>query len=85
MSCAETTEPIDLPFWLWTRLGQRKHKFNRIRQEAPICRHWRAHCRHLANTIEPSVCGGNAVLCQSTLTTCCIDDSFVNLPMWSSE
>jgi len=28
-----------------------------------------AHWRHLANTIEPSVCGGDAVLCQITLTT----------------
>jgi len=28
------------------------------------------HWRHLANTIEPSVCGGDAVLCQITLTTC---------------
>jgi len=29
-----------------------------------------AHWRHLANTIEPSVCGGDAVLFQFTLTTC---------------
>ena len=27
-----------------------------------------AHCRYLANTIEPSMCGGDAVLCQLTLT-----------------
>ena len=35
-----------------------------------------AHWRHLANTIEPSVCGGDAVLCQITLTTCslCVTD-----------
>jgi len=26
--------------------------------------------RHLANTTEPSVCGGDAALCQITLTTC---------------
>jgi len=32
--------------------------------------HGRAHWRHLANTIEQSICGGDAVLCQSTLTTC---------------
>jgi len=31
-----------------------------------------AHWRHLANTIEPSMCDGDAVLCQITLTTCCI-------------
>ena len=26
--------------------------------------------RHLAITVEPSVCGGDAVLCQITFTTC---------------
>jgi len=26
-----------------------------------------AHWRHLTNTIEPSICGGDAVLCQITL------------------
>jgi len=31
--------------------------------------HGRAHWRHLANTIQPSVCGGDAVLCQIILTT----------------
>jgi len=39
-----------------------------------------AHWRHLANTIEPSVCGGDAVLCQITLTTCY---SFAILPLLS--
>ena len=29
-----------------------------------------AHCRHLKNTTEPSMCGGDAALCQITLTTC---------------
>jgi len=28
------------------------------------------HWCHLVNTIEPPVCGGDAVLCQVTLTTC---------------
>jgi len=28
VSCAETTEPIDLPFGLWTRVGRRKHNPN---------------------------------------------------------
>jgi len=64
-----TTEPIDLPFGLWTMVGRRKHKFNRILQVAPMCPHMRAHWRHLANTIEPSVCYDNAALCQITLTT----------------
>jgi len=31
---------------------------------------WGVHWRHLANTTEPSMCGGDAVLCQITLTTC---------------
>jgi len=34
------------------------------------CTRWGEHWRHLANTIEPSVCGSNAVLCQIILTTC---------------
>jgi len=29
-----------------------------------------AHCRHLANMTELSVRGGDAALCQMTLTTC---------------
>ena len=29
-----------------------------------------AHWRHLANTSKPSMCGGDAALCQITLTTC---------------
>jgi len=31
---------------------------------------WGAHCCHLANTIELSVCSGDAVFCQITLTIC---------------
>ena len=34
---------------------------------------WGAHWRHLANTTEPSMCGGDATLCQITLTTYCYD------------
>jgi len=36
MNCAKTAEAINLPFGLWTQVGQRKHKFNHIRQLA----HW---------------------------------------------
>jgi len=68
--CAKKAEPIDLPFALWTPMDRRKYKFNRIRPVAPMCPHWRADLRHLANTIEPSVCGGDAVLRQITLHTC---------------
>ena len=63
-------EPVDLPFGLWTQVGTRKHKFNRIRQVAPMCPNGKARWRHLANTIELSVCSGDAALCQITLTTC---------------
>jgi len=38
----------------------------------PMCPHGKARWRHLANTIEPSVCGGDVVSCEITLTTCCI-------------
>ena len=31
---------------------------------------WGAHWRHLKNTTKPSMCGGDAALCQITLTTC---------------
>jgi len=31
-----------------------------------------AHWHHLANTNQPSMCGGDAALCQITLITCCI-------------
>jgi len=52
VSCAKTTEPIDLQFGLWT-----KHKFSRICQVAPMCRcpHGRAHWRHMANTIAAAM------------------------------
>jgi len=77
VSCAETAESIDLPFGLWTWMVRRKlefnrirhspsgasaHNFNRIHQVAPMCLHGRAHWRH-TNTTEPSVYGGDAVLC----------------------
>jgi len=50
--------------------GRTTHQFNHIRQAAPMRPDGTAHWRHLAYTIEPSVCGGDAVLCQITLTTC---------------
>ena len=36
---------------------------------SPMCPRGRAHWRNLANTIEPSVYGGDAALCQITVTT----------------
>ena len=37
---------------------------------------WGAYWHHLANTTEPSMCGGDAALCQITLTTCCYYDYY---------
>jgi len=59
MSCVKMAEPIEMPFGIWTRLP-RKHILGGGAQ-------W----RHVANTIEPSVCGDNAACCQITLITCC--------------
>ena len=55
VSCAKMAELINLPFVLWTSVVRRKHGINCIHQVAPMCPHWRADWRHLANTIEPSV------------------------------
>jgi len=52
-------EPIKMPFWIWTRVGPRKHVLD-----------GGAHWRHLANTTKPSMCGGDVALCQITLITC---------------
>jgi len=53
-------KPIHLLFQLWTPVGRRMHKFNCIRQVAPMCPCGRARCRHLMNNIEPSVYDGDA-------------------------
>ena len=55
----KTAEAIKIPFGLWTRVGSKKHILDED-----------AHCRHLANTIEPFMFGGDAALCQITSTTC---------------
>jgi len=39
MSCAKMAELTDLPFGLWTRVGRRKHKLNRICQVTTMCPH----------------------------------------------
>ena len=55
-------------FAVWvvhSRVDRRKHKFNRIRQVAPMSLDGRKNWCHLVNTIEPPVCGGRAALCQN--------------------
>jgi len=59
MSLAKTAELIEMPFGVWTRVGPRKHALG-----GGVL--W----RNLANTMEPSICGGDAAFCQITLTTC---------------
>jgi len=53
-------------FARWHQCAQVNH----IRHMTPMCPHKRAHWRHMANTTELSTCGGDAALCQITLTTC---------------
>jgi len=56
VSCAKTAEPIEM--------GPMKHVLGG--------RGCSAHWRHLSNTIEPCMCGGDAACCQITLTTCSV-------------
>jgi len=58
VSCAKTAKPIEMPFGIWTQVGPRKHVLDGD-----------ADWRHLANATEPSVCCGDAALCQITFTT----------------
>jgi len=58
ISLARTTEPIEMPFGLWSRVGPRKHVV-----------HGGAHCRHLVNMIQPSTFVGNAAFCQISFNT----------------
>jgi len=72
VSPAKTAELIiQMPFGLRTRVIRRKHRFDHICQVAPLRPHGKAHWRHLGNTVELSICGGDAVSFQITLTTCC--------------
>ena len=49
VNSAKTAEPIEMSFGVWTRVGPRKHVLD-----------GGADWRSLANTIEPSGCGGDA-------------------------
>jgi len=49
VSPAKTDEPIEVPFTMWTRGGPRNYVLYGV-----------THWRHLANTTEWSVCGGDA-------------------------
>jgi len=51
VNCAKTAEPIKMPFGGMDSSG--KHVFD-------VGAHW----RHLAKSIEPSMCGSDAAFCQ---------------------
>jgi len=81
VSSAKTAEPIEMPFGIWTLVGPRKHVLGGD-----------AHWRHLKNTIEPSMCGGDAACCQITLATCIFRPhwpyyvpTYIVRPMWSKN
>jgi len=59
MSHAKTAVPIKVPFGMLSWMGPGK----------PVLDEG-ARWRHLANTIETSVCVGDVALCQIILTTC---------------
>jgi len=61
VSPTKMAELIEMLFRMWTRVSLKKHVLDGVH----IGR-W----RHLANTIEPSVCSGDAAFCQINLTTC---------------
>jgi len=70
MSCAKITEPIDLWFGMWSR-----GKKAQLQLYLPGCAtvsSWEGTLAQRGNTTEPSVCGGDVVLCHITLTTCYI-------------
>jgi len=64
VSCTKTAEPIEMPSRVLIGVGPRKHVVDGGQ-------YW----RHLANTVEPSMCGGDAAFCRITLTAryyCCL-------------
>jgi len=59
---AKTAEPIDLRF-------DCGHGWAEERISSAVFARW---CQYAFNTIEQSMCGGDAACCQITLTTCYI-------------
>ena len=51
--CAETAVPVKMQLGMLSQVGPGNHVLN-----------GGGHCHHLVNAIEPSVCDGNAALCQ---------------------
>jgi len=53
VSHAKITEPVEMPFGLWDRMGPRKHALHRVNIGAT----WRIRTNR-----PPSMCGGDAAL-----------------------
>ena len=75
MSPAKTAAPIEMPFGLRTPVGPMNHVL--LGGPDPFLQPFfldfyisGAHWRHVANTTKPSMCGGDAALCQNSLNTC---------------
>ena len=69
VSSVKMAEPIDLSYGLWT--WPKEAQVQLYLPGDSSVPYMRAHSRYLANTIQPSVCGGDATWCQIILTTCC--------------
>jgi len=67
MSCAKMAR---FAFWVVDFDEPKEAKFSAICQVAAVCPHEIADWHHLANTTEPSVCGGDVALCQIAFIIC---------------
>jgi len=84
--CAKMTEPVQMHFRLWAQIGPGIHvldggfrspmgrsnfwgKISYCKGGANVPT-WEGTFGAIANMTAPSICGGDVILCQITLTTC---------------
>ena len=78
MSCARTAERVDLPFV--DSGGPKEAQVQSYSPGGANVPTWKGTLApSIANTIGPSVCGGDAVSCQITLTTCKVGEQNVSV------
>jgi len=68
---AKTAEPIEMPFGLRARMGRRNHVLDggpEVLRDVAMTTIF--GFLYMECTLVPSMCGGDAALCQITLTTC---------------
>jgi len=68
VSCANTAEPIEMPFGTWIRVGPKKHVLD-----------GNEHWRHLANTTKPSLCDGYATFLWNYFDHLLLRNAYVSL------